>query len=410
MLRLAYIIPEFPGQTHIWMWREILWMQRWTECVHIYSTRRPSERDRARHLFANSAESMTTFLWPARIVRPMLWAITRHPRGFARCLKLCFTLPIGKRARFVHLLKLLPSACVLARDVIARGIEHLHSHSCANSAILAMMVHRLIGVPFSMTINANIDWWGGAMLEKFSEAQFTIAITQWLLEQIRREYPQISHHQVLLGRIGVDTTTWTPPPHPADISDPFCILSVGRLHPSKGHDLLIRAIQLLVERGRDVVLRIAGDGPQRDELLELVRRHRLTDRVTFLGSLGEHQIIAEMRQASAFVLASHAEPLGVVYMEAMAVGVPTIGTQAGGVGEIITADHDGLLVRPNDPVAIANAISRLMDDPALAARLSRNGRNTIIDRFDSRIGALTLYHKITGQNPPADLPEQRRIA
>ena len=79
----------------------------------------------------------------------------------------------------------------------------LHSHACANSAILCMMVRLLIGIPFSMTLNANIEFWGGAMREKFEEAEFTIAITQWLLDQIRRDFPTLRPDQALLGRIWV---------------------------------------------------------------------------------------------------------------------------------------------------------------------------------------------------------------
>jgi hypothetical protein len=99
-------------------------------------------------------------------------------------------------------------------------------------------------------------------------------------------------------------------------------------------------------------------------------------------------------------LARHAAPLGVVYMEAMAAGVPTIGTRAGGVGEIITDGHDGLLVPPRDPAALAAAVERLIDEPEFAVTLGMNGRATIEERFDSRLGAATLYTRVMGKNPP----------
>lgn len=401
-LRIGYLIPEFPGQTHIWMWREIEWVQRWAERLHVFSTRAPSERDRARHAFARTSEPITTFLWPAPVVGSMFWAATQRPTGLFDAVRLCFTLPIQARPAFVHLLKLVPSACFLSKSATEMGLTHLHSHSCASSAVLVMMAKRITGLPFSLTLNANIEWWGGAMTEKFSDADFTIAITDWLLAQVRKDYPTLAADQVLLGRIGVDTRTWIAKPATKRAPGaPVRVVTVARLHSSKGHDDLIRAIAILVAAGRDVQLRMVGDGPQRAELEQQVAEAKLGDRISFAGSVAEDQIKEELSRSDVFALASHAEPLGVVYMEAMAAGVPTIGTNAGGVGEIITNGHDGLLVEPKNPEALAAAIAKLIDDPALANTLAANGRKTIVERFDSSIGAATLYKRITGVDPPA---------
>ncbi len=400
-LRIGYLIPEFPGQTHIWMWREIEWLRRWAEDVHVFSTQKP-KRDRARHAFAQISEPITTFLWPVPVLDSVRWAATQRPQGFLSALDLCRTLPIERRPGPVHLLKLLPSACFLAKRATEMRLTHLHSHSCASSAILCMLVKRITGIPFSMTLNANLEWWGGAMREKFLDADFTIAITEWLLAQIRRDYPEVGENQALLGRIGVDTRSWAVKPPRANDAGPFRLVTVARLHFSKGHDTLIDALKLLVDDGRDVVLRMVGDGPQRQELEQQVAALGLSERVTFTGSVGEHDVKKEILAADAFALASHAEPLGVVYMEAMACGVPTIGTAAGGVAEIITDGHDGLLVEPKNPRALADGIRRLMDDRALAQELGARGRQTIVERFDSRIGAATLYQRIIGQEPPAE--------
>jgi colanic acid/amylovoran biosynthesis glycosyltransferase len=401
-LRIGYLIPEFPGQTHIWMWREIEWTLRWAQFVHIYSTRAPADRDRARHAFAKTSESMTSMLWPGPVVRPVVWAAMKHPRGLLEAIGLCFTLPIDKTPGFVQLLKLVPSACSLSKTAEEQRLTHLHSHSCANSAVLAMMAKRISKIPFSLTLNANVEWWGGAMREKFADASFTLAITDWLLAQCKQSYPDLDPEQLLLGRIGVDTSSW---PAKTDLTrvagQPVKVVTVARLHDSKGHDDLIRAIELLVQQGRDVTLRLVGDGPERAALEAQVAKAGLQSRISFAGSVAEDQIKRELRDADIFALASHAEPLGVVYMEAMASGVPTIGTRAGGVGEIITHGHDGLLVEPRNPPALAKGIEQLIDDTELARTLAINGRKTIVERFDSRIGASTLFERITGRKPAA---------
>ncbi|MEM9881658.1 MAG: glycosyltransferase [Planctomycetota bacterium] len=406
-LRVGYVIPEFPGQTHVWMWREIVHLREAGAEVHLFSTRRPTERDRARHGFADAARAETTYLWPmsaGQILGDVTRAKLRHPLGWLKAVRLAATLPVDGGPAVKTVLPLLLPACRLAREVQRRGITHLHSHTCANSAVLCMLVRELTCVPYSMTLNANVEWWGGAMAEKFGRAQFTVAITAWLERQVREQFPLLRDDQLILGRIGVDTLKWHPPvDRPADDGGPLRIISVGRLHPSKGYDVLLDALRRLDGRGVAFDLTLIGDGPQRGELEAKADTLGLADRVTFTGSLGEDAIIEHMQHADVFVLSSHAEPLGVVTMEAMAMEVAAVATDAGGVGEIVTDGVDGLLVPPEDAAAMASALQKLTEDSALRRRLAAAGRRTIVERFDSRRGAATLFEKLTGRRPDAML-------
>ena len=397
---LGYIIPEFPGQTHIWMWREIVHMRESGSEITIFSTRPPPERDRARHAFVELSQKDTVYLWPREFgdwFQAIVWAIVTNPLGFMRCVGMAMSLPVDKKPAWKALLPLLVPACVLTREVKRRRIDHLHSHSCANSAILAMMVKRIVGVEYSMTLNADVEWWGGAMAEKLREANFTIAITEQLLAQIKRDYPSLRPNQVLLGRIGVDTRKWLRDGNADDGNGALRIITVGRLHPGKGHDDLLHAVARLATEGRNLTLRVLGDGPQRHELETLAKELGIAEKVEFKGSVSEERIIEEMRKADVFALASHWEPLGVAYMEAMSMEVATVGTTAGGVREIITDEVDGLLVEPRNVEALAGAIARLQDSPDLRLRLARAGRQTIVKRFNSRIGAKTLRQRLDNQ-------------
>ncbi len=268
------------------------------------------------------------------------------------------------------------------------------------------MVRRLAGIPFSLTLNANIEWWGGAMRQKFADAEFTIAISHKLLEQMREEFPELRPDQTLLGRIGVDTKKWRPrrgdEPRAAG---PWRLVTVARLHRSKGHAVLIRAIGRLLRNGADVTLRVVGSGPERPVLERLVEELGLRQRVSFTGSLAEDAVIDEISRSDVFVLASDAEPLGVAYVEAMALGVPTIGTAAGGVAEIITDGVDGLLIPARNAERLSAAIARLIDDEFLRRRLGKAGRQTVERRFDSRVGAATLYERLTGSRLKESAPK-----
>lgn len=399
---IGYLIPEFPGQTHVWMWREITHLLEWGVDVRLFSTRPPPERDRARHAWAGEAERRTVYLWPRSplaLAWAVAWAALTRPRALAACVRMASRLPVERGPRWRGTLAMVPPACLLARELLRGGVRHLHVHSCANSAVVAMLAGRLAGVPYSLTLNANVEWWGGAIREKFANAAFVIAITEWLVAQAARDYPELPEGHVVLGRIGVDPRKWRPRERGARADGPWRVVTVGRLHASKGHDVLIRAVHQLVSTGSDVILRIIGAGPERERLERLSAQLGLGGRVTFAGSLGEDEIVEELGGADVFALASHAEPLGVVYMEAMAMGLPTIGTAAGGVGEIITDGVDGLLTPPGDAGALAGAIGRLAADPGLCARLGAAARETVERKLDSRLGAATLYELLFGRAP-----------
>lgn len=397
---VAYLIPEFPGQTHIWMWREIACLREWGVEVRMHSTRAPQAHERARHAFASDPAVLATqYLAPVKpieAIKAALWLMLRPIRAL-RAAKMAVNLPVdregGKRPATI---KLLLPAAILARRLQVQRAVHLHVHSAASSAVVAMLAHALGGPPYSITLNADLGGWGGALFEKFERSAFTIAITKKLITEVERDLRPLPPGKLLLGRIGVDTRVNRPDPGVTRRG----IVSVARLHPSKGHDTLIRAIALLRDRGISTTLRIAGAGPQKEELEALVRELKLETVVTFLGSIGDAAVVQELQRAEVFALASHAEPLGVAYMEAMACGTPTIGTAAGGVGEIITNEVDGLLVPPRDVESLANAIERVLRDSSLRERLSIAGRQKIIDEFDSRIGARTLYERVFGPQKP----------
>lgn len=404
-MKIAHIMPEWPHHGHLWFWREICCLREWGVDVSIFSTRRPSAKDRARHAFADAGEAETFYLWPMTFGRTF-WAILScfllAPIGLFRCIGLAFTLEVDARPRWKYILPLLVPACIFARELRRRGIQHVHCHTVSKSAIVCMMVRRLTGIPFSLIVNANIEWWGGAMRQKFSDAVFTLLCTKVMVQEMKRDFPTIPPDCYALGRVGVDARRWTPPQggRPARPDGELHILSVSRLVKSKGQDVLLRAVSLLKQAGLPVRLRIGGDGPEMDALQTLARELQLGDFATFLGSLAEDRYLAEMQAADVFVLASHAEPMGVVYMEAMSTEIPTIGTNAGGVPEMITDGVNGVLVPPNDPQSLACALRRLHQQPQLRASLGQAARQTILSEFDSRLWAADLYQRLTGHAPP----------
>ena len=155
--------------------------------------------------------------------------------------------------------------------------------------------------------------------------------------------------------------------------------TVTRLEPQKANDVFLRAAARVVSRVPNLVILIAGDGPQRAELEALAARLGLTERVRFLGWRSD---AAELLGAlDIFCMSSRWEGCPIVLLEAMAMYRPVVATDIGGVREIVVNGETGLLVAPDDPEALANAIVRLLAEDAERARMGKAGRQRVEQHF-----------------------------
>jgi glycosyltransferase involved in cell wall biosynthesis len=148
--------------------------------------------------------------------------------------------------------------------------------------------------------------------------------------------------------------------------DGSTLVFAGRLGPQKALDTLLHALVDVP----DAALVVAGDGPERGPLEELVRTLELDGRVSFLGAVPRERVLRLFGAADASVLSSAWENFPHTVVEALAVGCPVIATSVGGVPEVVRDGENGLLVAPGDPRALADAIARLLSDEALRERLA----------------------------------------
>ena len=182
-----------------------------------------------------------------------------------------------------------------------------------------------------------------------------------------------------------------PAPPPAGLGEKAeLVLSVGRLVESKNHQLVIRALADV----DGAVLAIAGDGPLRSELERVAAQAGVAGRVRFLGERRDARAL--MGAADAIVLASRAEGLPLVALEALASGTPLVATAVRGLRELLTNGENALLVPPEDPQALAAALRRVLSDLDLAARLAEAGRRVPGAGSEEEMvsGFLALYDKL----------------
>ena len=175
------------------------------------------------------------------------------------------------------------------------------------------------------------------------------------------------------------------------------VLCPARLVPVKGHAYLLQAAALLKARAVPFELWLAGDGPGYEEIRRRIEELGLTAAVRMLGRVPHAELLQmyQQRRADCVVLPSldlggglH-EGLSVALVEAMAHGVPVIGTRTGGIPELLQ-DSAGVLVHPSDSVGLADALADLLGSPSLRCQLGVAGRTRVEQAFDARAIARTL--------------------
>ena len=228
-------------------------------------------------------------------------------------------------------------------------------------------------------------------LKYFRHCDHLVANTHDLVRSIAaRGWPAERVHY--LPNFADDFSDAAPADVPAPSSTPK-LLAMGRLHPNKGFDVLLRAIALL-PRGH---LYLAGAGPEEAALRALAAELGIMDRVTFLG--WRRDIGALLAAADIFICSSRHEPLGNIVLEAWSAAKPVIAAAAQGPVELIRDGANGLLVPREDAPALAAAIGTLADNPVQAAELGAAGRARFAAEF-AEAPVMTRWRRLLAEFKP----------
>ncbi len=165
-----------------------------------------------------------------------------------------------------------------------------------------------------------------------------------------------------------------PKAEPGRLSREPLVLAMGSLTPKKGFDVLLQAFRLVRQRAPEARLTIAGDGPEKPRLDALASSLGIEEAVAFPGLVSGEAKAGLFARARVFVSSSRREPFANVNLEAMAAGRPIVATRVGGNVEMVEEDVSGLLVEPEDPVGMAKAILRLLEDGERSAVMGRAAR------------------------------------
>jgi colanic acid/amylovoran biosynthesis glycosyltransferase len=403
--KIGYFIPEFPGQTHIFFWREQQVLTELNIDADWLSTRRPP-KNIASHTWAPDVSQKTTYLIPFSWRDGVTAIVTILKAGPIRWWTvLCSILqatPLSLRQR-LRLLALVLVGGKLAHLIQIKGWSHLHVHSCADAANIAMFASLLTGIPYSMTLHGpTLEVYGPNQSQKWKHAAFGIVVSQKLLHDIQHKLAGFLPDRLFFAPMGVnvDQIQRRTPYRSWQTGTPCRLFSCGRLNPIKGHHDLIEVIKILRHQGFDVHLQIAGEDElgghgYRRVLETLIQSMGLSAYVELLGAVSEEAIRAGLENAHVFVLASLNEGIPVAVMEAMAMAMPVVVTDVGGNSELINHGMNALLVPAEQPQKFADTLREVLVDREFALRLSQQSRQKIMTEFHHRKSAEILARNIT---------------
>ena len=386
-LRIAYLVSRYPAISHTFILREVIGLRQYGIDIQVASIN-PCDRPSGLLTEQEKSESARTFYVKSAgisgVVRTQWRTFVSTPRSYLRSLFFALALGGADVRRIALSFFYFVEAVLIGDWMRAGGLHHLHVHFATPAATVGMILTKLAPITMSMTVHGPDEFYEvGAyyLTQKIETCKFVCAIGQFARSQLMKVSRVSEWHKLLISPLGVDTEQF--PPRPLFLPPgTFEILCIGRLTDAKGQHVLLEATALLRSHGRAVRVRFVGDGPDRRSLEQQSSNLGLASDVTFEGAVNQDHIRAFYERAGVFALASFAEGIPIVLMEAMSMEVPCVSTWITGIPELIRNGIDGLLVAPGDAEALASAIAELMDDAELRRSLGVAGRLRVKDKFD----------------------------
>jgi glycosyltransferase involved in cell wall biosynthesis len=395
---IAYIVKAWPRLSETFILNEIISLEQRGIPIRIFSVREPDPGPAHSKVAQVRAKVSCLALrthWK-QAVAANLRLVRRRP---GRYLWLFAEVIIAKfiRGRFGpprHFFQAAYLAGILSRE----PADHLHAHFASTPARVAMLTHRLSGIPYTFTAHAKDIYVSDpeAFRVKLERARAVVTCTQYNRDFLSKQHGALCDGKLHCIYHGLDVSQFNfTLPRSVETGGPL-ILSVARLVEKKGVGDLIAAADILRRRGRVFQVEIIGSGPQRESLKAQAKRLGLAARVRLAGSQAHDVVCLAYQRASIFVLPCVIAPNGDrdgipnVLLEAMASGVPVVSTPVSGIPELVESAVNGLLVPPNDPAALAEAIDKLLASSELRENLARAARARIESSFSLDTGAEKL--------------------
>jgi glycosyltransferase involved in cell wall biosynthesis len=399
--QIGYLLRSYPRLSQTFILNEILALEKIGVPIQIFAMINPHEKvvqmqvDQVQASVQYMDTDQTRTFW--RVVKEHVEVARRHLSGYLGSLFYVAVHPRIDRGytannrwscflQSVHLVSLL-----LKDPHHGRRIDHLHAHFAHDPALIAYLVHRIAGTPFSFTAHARdlyqVD--KKVLLDRIRHATVVITCCRANLEYLNQIDPSQRSKFSLIYH-GVNLRDFQPVSNPRSysVSTDRLILSVGRLVEKKGFQDLLEALLLVKRRGERFQCAIYGDGPLRQQLQEWIEEHSMHDEIRLCGDRTQQELIAIFQTVTLFTLTpvqtndGDRDGIPNVLLEAMAVGLPIVTTAVAGIPELVENNQNGLLYSQHDVEGISSGIIELLNDAEKRGQLGRAASKRIREQFD----------------------------
>jgi glycosyltransferase involved in cell wall biosynthesis len=217
---------------------------------------------------------------------------------------------------------------------------------------------------------------------KLKGAAFLAPISEYNIDFMADYVGEWVREKCHVVHCGVDITKYGNEHLNAKQDDIFEILQIGSLHWKKGQVYLLKAIAHLRDQDIPLRLRIIGEGDERTKLEREIELHELGSIVELMGAKTQDEVANLLPTADCYVQSSVSEGIPVAIMEAMACELPVVATDITGIPELVLNGETGILVPPKDMEALSNALKYIKENPGLAKKMGKRGRDWVQENFD----------------------------
>jgi glycosyltransferase involved in cell wall biosynthesis len=400
-LRVGYVLKRYPRYSETFIVNEVLAHTAAGLPIEIFALRRPVD-SRFQDLIAR-VEAPVTYVRAEGLTLGRFWDTLAAAGEICPGIWDALAGARGAPSRLVY------QAVLVAHEVRARGVTHLHAHFATDASVVARLAAGVAGVPYTFTAHAK-DIFHESVADNhlqhlLADAAAVVTVSDFNLAHLRTRFGDVARR---LRRVynGLDFQRFPYVP-PAD--RPACIVAIGRLIEKKGFGDLIDACAILASRRVVFDCRIIGAGPLEDTWRARIAQVGLEARVSIEGARPQEEVIRYLQRAAVCAAPcvvgedGNRDGLPTVLLEAMALGTPCVATGVTGIPEVIRHEDTGLMVPQHDPPALAAALERLLTDPALGVRLATQARHLIESEFDIHRNAASLRAIFASEAaPPSD--------
>jgi glycosyltransferase involved in cell wall biosynthesis len=401
--QIGYLLRSYPRLSQTFILNEILALEQIGVPIQIFALTNPREKivQRQVNQIRAPVHYLDEFMQPrsvGHIFREHAEVARRVLKGYLRSLFYLASHPnidqgYNASSRWecfllaVHLVSLL-----LANErQIEKKVDHLHAHFAHDPTLIAYLVYRMTGIPFSFTAHARdlYQVQEEVLADRIQEASAVITCCGANLEYLNRIAPS-QQSKVALVYHGVNLQDFQTRSNPEarSTSETAIILSVGRLVEKKGFQDLLQALFLVKERGERFQCVIFGDGPLCKPLQSWIEEHDMAEEVRLMGDITQQELISIYQSADLFVLTpvqtedGDRDGIPNVLLEAMAVGLPVVTTAVAGIPELVENNQNGLIYQPHDVEGISSGIAELLRDAEKRRQLGRAASKKVAEQFD----------------------------